>query len=94
MITEQISPITTKPIVPASIMASPTMAPPNPPTRIMTVDEVAELLRLHRSTISRFAKSGDLKSYKLGNRRLFKSEDVWSFFENHLSDEVHLGGIN
>ena len=75
MITEQINPITTKPIV---------------PTSILTVDEVAELLRLHRSTISRFAKSGDLKSYKLGNRRLFKSEDVWSFFENHLSDEVHL----
>ena len=79
MITEQINPIASKPIVPASIL---------------TVDEVAELLRLHRSTISRFAKSGQLKSYKLGNRRLFKSEDVWSFFENHLSDEVHLGGFN
>jgi hypothetical protein len=26
--------------------------------------------------------SGELKSYVIGNRRLFKESDVWAFFEN------------
>ena len=55
--------------------------------KILTVAEVAELLRVHRSTISRYARSGELKSYVLGNRRLFKSVDVWSFFENQVAQE-------
>ena len=50
--------------------------------KIMTVQEVARLLRVHRSTVSRYAKSGELKSHLIGNRRLFKESDVWSFFEN------------
>jgi excisionase family DNA binding protein len=50
--------------------------------KILTVQEVAELLRVHRSTVSRYAMSGELKSYVLGNRRLFKCSDVWAFFEN------------
>jgi excisionase family DNA binding protein len=54
---------------------------------IMTLGEVAELLRLHRSTISRYAKSGELKSYQIGSRRLFKSDDVWLFFENQVAPE-------
>ena len=58
---------------------------------ILTVKEVSELLRVHRSTISRYAKSGDLKSYRIGNRRLFKSEDVWSFFENQAALECVSG---
>ena len=59
--------------------------------KILTVAEVAELLRVHRSTISRYARSGELKSYVLGNRRLFKSEDVWSFFENQVASECVFG---
>ena len=55
--------------------------------RIMTLGEVAELLRIHRSTISRYAKSGELRSYQIGSRRLFKSEDVWLFFENQVAPE-------
>ena len=51
---------------------------------ILTVQEVAELLRLHRSTVTRLAMSGEIKSYKLGNRRLFKDVDVLSFFENQV----------
>jgi len=50
--------------------------------RILTVSEVAQMLRFHRSTISRYAKSGELKSYLIGNRRLFKSDEVWAFFDN------------
>ena len=59
--------------------------------RIMTLKEVAELLRVHRSTISRYAKSGEIRSYQIGSRRLFKSEDVWTFFENQVALECVSG---
>ena len=59
--------------------------------KVLTVAEVAELLRVHRSTISRYARSGELRSYLIGNRRLFKSEDVWSFFENQVAHECVFG---
>ncbi len=55
--------------------------------KILTVAEVADMLRVHRSTVSRFAQSGELKSYIIGNRRLFKSDDVWTFFENRVAQE-------
>jgi excisionase family DNA binding protein len=55
--------------------------------RILTIKEVADLLRVDRSTISRYAISGALKSHKIGNRRLFKEEDVWEFFENRIALE-------
>jgi excisionase family DNA binding protein len=32
-------------------------------SKILTVQEVADILRVHRSTISRYAMSGELKSY-------------------------------
>jgi excisionase family DNA binding protein len=50
--------------------------------KILTVQEVADILRIHRSTVSRFAMAGALRSYVVGNRRLFKDSDVWAFFEN------------
>lgn len=53
-------------------------------SRILTLKEVADLLRIHRSTVSRLALSGGLKSYVIGNRRLFKESDVWQFFENQV----------
>lgn len=53
--------------------------------RILTIQEVALILRVHRSTISRYAQAGLLKSYLIGNRRLFKDSDVWSFFDNQAA---------
>ena len=52
--------------------------------RILTVQEVADILRIHRSTVSRYAMAGELKSYVIGNRRLFRNSDVWAFFENRV----------
>ncbi|MDZ7760023.1 MAG: helix-turn-helix domain-containing protein [Desulfovermiculus sp.] len=49
---------------------------------IMTVAEVAKLLRVHRSTVTRYAMSGEIVSYKIGSRRLFRAADVWAFFDN------------
>lgn len=51
---------------------------------ILTIQEVASFLRVHRSTVTRYAMAGELKSYVLGNRRLFKKEDVLAFFENRI----------
>jgi len=63
----------------------------NQTIQILTAKEVAELLRVHRTTITRYAKSGALKSYLLGTRRLFKSDDVWAFFENQVAREYVSG---
>jgi excisionase family DNA binding protein len=61
--------------------------------KILTVKEVASLLRVHRSTVTRYALSGELRSHLIGNRRLFKDSDVWAFFENRITPEsrVDLG---
>ena len=55
------------------------------------LEEVADLFKVHRSTISRYAKSGELRSYLLGSRRLFKSDEVWSFFENQVAQNCVSG---
>jgi excisionase family DNA binding protein len=49
---------------------------------ILTVQEVAKILRVHRTTVIRLARSGQLKSYMIGSRRVFKEDDVWLFFDN------------
>lgn len=58
---------------------------------ILNIQEVADLLRVHRTTIYRYAKSGELKSYLVGSRRLFKESDVLSFFENQVAQEYVFG---
>jgi excisionase family DNA binding protein len=55
-----------------------------PDPKILTIQEVADLLRIHRSTVTRLAKSGEIKSSLIGSRRMFKDIDVWSFFENQV----------
>ena len=62
--------------------------------RILTIQEVANLLRVHRTTVSRYAMSGKLKSYLIGNRRLFKEPDVWMFFENQVDPGCVFGKEN
>ena len=54
---------------------------------IITIAEVADLLRIHRSTVSRLAMSGELKSHLIGSRRLFKKEDVLMLFDNKKAPE-------
>lgn len=61
-------------------------------TKILTIDEVAEMLRVHRSTVSRFAQSGELVSYLVGTRRLFKESDVLSFFEKQKASAFVVSG--
>ena len=63
----------------------------NQDIKILTIQEVADLLRIHRSTVTRLAKSGEIKSSLIGNRRLFKDIDVWMFFENQVDREYVFG---
>lgn len=58
---------------------------------ILTVQEVADILRVHRSTITRYALSGQLRSHLIGNRRLFKDSDVWEFFDNQVDRVCDIG---
>ena len=59
--------------------------------KVLTIQEVADFLRVHRSTVSRYANSGELRSYRIGNRRLFRETDVWTFFENQVAHECVFG---
>lgn len=63
----------------------------DPQTKILTIKEVSDLLRVHRSTVSRYAMSGELRSYMIGNRRLFKESDVWVFFDNQVDQRCVFG---
>ena len=63
-------------------------------SKILTVQEVADILRVHPSTVSRFARTGALKSYVIGSRRLFKELDVWAFFENQADRGYVFGKEN
>jgi len=67
------------------------LPPPINDRAILTIKEVADFLRVHRTTVSGYAKAGELKSYKVKGRRLFKSVDVWSFFENQVALECVSG---
>ena len=63
------------------------LPPPLNEKAILTVQETADFLRVHRTTVSGYIKSGELKSYKLKGRRLLKALDVWMFFENQVAME-------
>jgi excisionase family DNA binding protein len=64
----------------------------NQDIKILTIEEVADKLRVHRSTVSRFAQSGELDSYLIGTRRLFKESDVLAFFEKQKASVCVVSG--
>jgi len=43
---------------------------------MMTLDEVADYLRLHRSTVYRFAREGIIPGFKVGSQWRFSRERV------------------
>lgn len=48
-------------------------------TRLMTLDEVADQLSVSRSTVSRFIRSGELRSIQLGGNRRVAEDDLQEF---------------
>lgn len=56
--------------------------------KVLTVDEVASLLRLTRVTIYRMAKAGDIPALKVGKVWRFPEEEVeaWIHEKMHPAD--------
>lgn len=52
---------------------------------LMTVAEVCKRLRISRTTLYAHLKTGELKTVKLGARRLFRSKDLDAFVKKHLT---------
>lgn len=50
--------------------------------KVYTVKEVAELLRVSQMTISRYIKSGKLKSSKLGRMHRIVESDLKAFLDD------------
>lgn len=51
---------------------------------VMTVEEVAEALRVSKVTVYRWQDAGKLQGRKVGRRLLFKREDVVQIIENGM----------
>ncbi len=56
--------------------------------RMLSVNEVAHLLNVHPGTVRRWEKKGQLKSYRLGPKKIirFRTEELDSFV-NHSNLE-------
>lgn len=58
-------------------MTAQTIDRPAQSPRMLTIDETAALLRLHRMTVYRLAREGKLPSVKVtGNRRLVPAAEI------------------
>lgn len=47
----------------------------------LTVDEIAEDLQVHRETVRRWIRTGQLKSFKVGRQYRIKPEDIAEFIQ-------------
>ena len=48
---------------------------------LLTVQDVSELLRVHKNTIYKLIHTGQLRAFKVGRAWRFKFEDVWDFWD-------------
>lgn len=62
------------------------------PEALLTVDEVAQTLRLCAKSVYLLSKSGRLPSVKMNARRLYRPEDVRRFIESSVTNEAE-GGV-
>lgn len=53
-------------------------------TMKMTLNEVAEYLRVHRNTITAMVEKEGLKAYKLGSKWVFEKEEVDEWLKTRL----------
>ena len=65
---------------------------------LLSLKEVASKLRVHRTTVSRYVHSGELRCVPIGSRRMFDEDDVVNFinsrkqlFENWVSQGCVMG---
>lgn len=53
--------------------------------RVLTMEEAAQICSVHRTTLTRFARAGDLKTHMIGERRLVDEKDLARFIEKGRS---------
>lgn len=53
--------------------------------KLLTMDEVAEILRVHRATVSRLLASGALSRIEVGSRKLVRESDLRAFIESQIA---------
>jgi excisionase family DNA binding protein len=52
--------------------------------RLLTIAEVAGILNVHRSTVSRLLKSGDLPCIRIGCCKRVRPHDLAAYVDNHI----------
>jgi excisionase family DNA binding protein len=53
--------------------------------RLLTVNEVADLLRVSRMTVYRLIKEGDVPAFKVGRGYRLREEDVHSYLNERFT---------
>jgi len=51
--------------------------------KMLTTQEVLDILKVGRKALYRYIKDGELKAYKIGRYLRFKESDVKAFIEAH-----------
>jgi excisionase family DNA binding protein len=54
--------------------------------RIMTIEEVAKYLRLHKSTVYRMVRDGQIPASKIGNQWRFRKDVIDTWLSGKESD--------
>ncbi len=54
-----------------------------PTSRLLTVADVAECLRVNAKTVRRWIATGELPAYKVGRQWRVAEEDLWAFLAKH-----------
>jgi len=62
----------------------PMSAAPDYIDQMLTVNQVAHLLNVHPGTVRRWEKRGQLKSYRLGPKKVirFRKDELYGFINN------------
>jgi excisionase family DNA binding protein len=55
--------------------------------RIMTIEELAKYLRLHKSTVYRMVRQGEIPSSKIGNQWRFRKDVIDAWISNKETDQ-------
>lgn len=71
----------------AAGVAAPVPPASDPETVCRTLTETARLLRVHRATVHRLIVAGELKSFRIGSRRLITEAELRRFIGVQIADE-------
>ncbi len=58
-----------------------------PPTRLLTIHDVADFLRIDPKTVRRLVKSQRLAAYKVGRQWRISERDLWAFLTKRRNEK-------